>query len=179
MKKLILFFLLIYYPFFIFSKNPEILSIHTNIDKQHLQVSFSMEKDFANQDLLDAINSTNEVSFTYEAELLKKKIMLPDKSLLKMKVRKSVQFDNLTKQYEVKVYYGEEVKEKFVLTSLDEVLEELSGVKDLDLGVIVDLEPGERVYYIRVKITLLKSFFLWIFPRDVDTGWKEQDIKTP
>ncbi len=179
MKKFSLFFIFVLIPFLLFSKGPEISTISAEIKNQHLFIDVIMDKSFANQDVVEALNSTNPITFTYEVELLKKRYVLPSKTMVKIAFKKRVQFDNLTNQYELKVYKEEELIDKMTLTSIDDVIKELSEIKNVDLGAVVDLEPGENAYYLRARITLLKTFFLWIFPKDVDTGWMEKDLKTP
>ena len=179
MKKFVLFLIFVLIPLLLFSKGPEISTISAEIENQHLFVNVIMDKNFANQDIVDALNSTNPITFTYEVELLKKKFVMPSKTMVKIKFKKTVQFDNLTNQYELKVYKEDELIDKVTLTSIDDVIKELSELKNVDLGAVVDLEPGENAYYLRARITLLKSFFLWVFPKDVDTGWMEKDLKTP
>lgn len=161
------------------SKSPEIKEISYSFEKQHIFVSFTLKEDFLNQEIIDAINSTNKIIFKYEIELNKKKTFWFDNTVLKSTIEKSVQFDNLAHQYEIITIVNQEIVDKKSLTSFEEVILELSKIESIDLGFIIDLSPGENIYYIRAKATLFKGFFLLLFPNDVDTGWKEKNIKTP
>ena len=179
MKKFAALFLLLLFSFPIFSKGPKVDEIFCRFDNQHLFVSFILQEGFLSQDVLDAIYSTKPVTFTYEIEVAKKRAVWYGKTTHRAVLRKTVIYDNLTQQYEITVTRDEEQTEKKSLTSLEEVEKELSRVGDTDMGLIVDLTPGENIYYVRARVTFLKSFFLWLFPASVDTGWKEKDLKTP
>jgi hypothetical protein len=163
----------------VFSKGPEIKDISYFFERQRIFVSFALKEGFLSQDIIDTINSTNPITFKYQIELAKKKTLWIDSTILKTVIEKTIQYDNLTHQYEITIIRDEKVIEKKTLTSLDEVILELSKVQSIDLGSTADLSPGENIYYIRAKATLFKSFFLLLFPNDVDTGWKEKNIKTP
>ena len=147
--------------------------------KQHIFVSFTLKEGFLTQEIIDAINSTNKITFKYEIELNKKKTLWFDSTILQSTIEKSVQYDNLTHQYEIIITVNQEIFDKKSLTSLEEVIVELSKIQFIDLGSTIDLSPGENIYYIRAKATLFKGFFLLLFPKDVDTGWKEKNIRTP
>lgn len=163
----------------IFPKGPEIEDIAYFFKEQHIFVSFTLKDGFLDQDIIEAINSTKEITFKYEIELSKKNLLWIDKTILKSVIEKSVQYDNLTHQYEIKIVKDKKVTDKKSLTSIEEVISELSSVNSIDLGSTTDLRPGKNIYYLRVKATLFKEFFLLLFPNDVDTGWKEKNIKTP
>lgn len=179
MKKLFAALIILFASVSVLSKGPEIEDISYSFERQHIFVSFSLKEGFLNQDMVEAINSTKEVTFKYEIELAKKKLLWVDKTILRTVIEKSVQYDNLTRQYEIKIFKDKELSDKKSLTSIDEVISELSTVGSVDLGSTADLSPGENVYYLRAKATLFKAFFLLLFPNDVDTGWKEKNIKTP
>lgn len=161
------------------AKNPEIEDISYFFEKQHIFVTFSLKEGFLNQDILEAIDSTNPVVFKYEIELARKKSFWIDKTVLRTVIEKTVQYDNLTRQYEITISQNGEVCEKKSMTSIEEVTKELSTIAEVNLGSTADLSPGENIYYLRAKATLFKGFFLLLFPNNVDTGWKEKSIKTP
>ncbi|MCX7830205.1 MAG: DUF4390 domain-containing protein [Acidobacteria bacterium] len=163
----------------LFSRSPEVDDISFYFEKQHIFVGFSLKENFLNQDIVDAINSTKEITFRYEIELVRKKFLWLDKTILKSVIEKKIQYDNMTRQFEVKVLLNDELVDKKSLTSLEDVITELSKVGPIDLGQTADLSPGENLYYLRARATLFKEFFLLIFPNDVDTGWKEKTLKTP
>lgn len=161
------------------AKDPKVGKISCSFDNLHLFVAFSLSDGFLTQDVLDAINSTKPTTFTYEVEVAKKRIGWLDKTIVRRVVEKTVTYDNLTRQYDLVTAIDGEEKEKISLTSIEEVGESLKGLADLDMGSVVDLSPGEKAYYIRVRVTLLKNFVLWIIPSDEDTGWMEKELKTP
>ena len=179
MRKAIVAFLLFLFCLPLFSKGPKIEDIYYSFDNQHLYVSVSLQKGFLTQEVLDALDSTKPTTFTYEIEVAKSRLLWYDKTTHRVVVKKTFTYDNLTHQYELSVIKNDEPAEKKSLTSIDEVEKEISRLDDLDAGSIADLMPGENLYYIRVRVTLLKSYFLWLFPADVDTGWKEKALKTP
>ncbi|GEM_PF-1602698 len=179
MKKLFFVVIIFLLSVSAFPKGPEIEDISYFFEKQHIFVSFFLKEGFLNKDIVEAIDSTKPITFRYEIELAKRKTLWIDKTILRTTIKKTVQYDNLTHQYEITIFQDEKVIEKKSLTSIDEVTTELSMVKEVNLGSTTDLSPGENVYYVRVQAILFKGFFLLLFPNDVDTGWKEKNIKTP
>lgn len=161
------------------ARGPKVGKISCNFDNLHLFVSFSLEEGFLSQDVLDSLNSTKPTTFTYEVEVAKKRTGWFDKTVCGRVVEKTVTYDNLTRQYDVVTVIDGEEKERVSLTSIEEVGDLLRGITSIDMGSVVDLSPGEKAYYIRVRITLLKNFVLWIIPSDEDTGWTEKELKTP
>ncbi|HNQ78777.1 MAG TPA: DUF4390 domain-containing protein [Acidobacteriota bacterium] len=171
--------LLLVAAFTVQAKGPKVGKISCGFDNLHLFVTFSLSDGFLSQDVLDAINSTKPTTFTYEVEVAKKRTGWFDKTIGRRVVEKTVTYDNLTRQYDLVTAVDGEEKEKISLISVEEVEESLKGMTALDMGSVVDLSPGERAYYIRVRVTLLKNFVLWIIPSDEDTGWTEKELKTP
>lgn len=179
MKKRLFFFVFYLISILSFAGGPEVERILYYFENNHLFVSFSLRDDFFSEELIDAINSTEKVEIKYYVQILKRRTLYIDKTVCSCEIIKSVQYDNLTNQYElITKINGEKIEEK-VLMSLSDVKMELSKVDYVDMGLITDLSPGENLYYLRVKAVLYKTFFLYIFPKSVDTGWKERNLKTP
>lgn len=161
------------------AKGPRIDRISCGFENLHLISSFYIGEGYLSEDVLEAINSTKPTTFTYEVEVAKKRTGWFDKTVLRKVIEKTVTYDNLTRQYDVATKIDGKETDKESLTSIEEVGEVLGRVENVDMGSVVDLMPGEKVYYIRVRVTLLKGFVLWIIPSDEDTGWKEKELKTP
>lgn len=161
------------------AKGPKVGEISCAFENLHLFASFSMQEGFLTPDVIESLGSTKPTTFTYEVEVAKKRTGWFDKTVLRKVVEKTVTYDNLTRQYDVVTIIDGEEKERASLTSIEEVAGSLGGVERVDMGSVVDMMPGEKAYYIRVRVTLLKNFILWIIPSDEDTGWKEKELKTP
>jgi hypothetical protein len=178
MKRLFFFFLLIF-SVSLYARGPRVGGVTCHFENLHLIASFYLEDGFLSPDVLEAVNSTKATTFTYEVEVAKKRTGWFAKTILKKVIEKTVTYDNLTRQYDLVTRIDDEEREKINLTSIDEVREHLGKIENMDIGSVVDLSPGEKIYYVRVRATLLKGFILWIIPSDVDTGWMEKDLKTP
>jgi hypothetical protein len=178
MKRPIFLFLIIL-SFSLYARGPKVGRITCNFENLRLFASFCLDEGFLSPDVLEAINSTKATAFTYEVEVAKKRAGWFDKTIHRKVIEKTVTYDNLTHQYDVVTKIDDEEKEKTSLTSIDEVKENLGKIENMDIGSVVDLQPGEKTYYVRIRVTLLKGFVFWIIPSDVDTGWTEKDLKTP
>jgi len=173
----ILLLLLLGSPFL--AKGPKVGKISCAFENLHLLASFSLQEGFLSSDIMEAINSTKPTTFTYELEVAKKRIGWFDRTIARKVIEKTVTYDNLTRQYDLSTKIDGEEREKISLTSIEEVADALGRVEGADMGSVVDLLPGEKAYYIRVRVTLLRGFVLWIIPADEDTGWTEKELKTP
>jgi hypothetical protein len=178
MKKLLLLYIA-FFCLFIYAKGPKIGEINYSFEQQHLLVSFDLAEGAVSPEVIEAIDSTKPITFIYEIEVAKKRFAWFDKTTHSKVVEKTVTYDNLTHQYDVVTKIDDTEKEKVSLASIDEVKDKICKIENIDTGSVVDLSPGEKTYYVRVRATLLKGFFLWIIPSDVDTGWMEKDLKTP
>ena len=110
----------------VFAKSPKVGDISCAFENLHLFASFSMQEGFLTPDVLESLESTKPTTFTYEVEVTKKRIGWFDKTVLRKVVEKTVTYDNLTRQYDVITILDGEEKERFSLTSIDEVAAELA-----------------------------------------------------
>jgi hypothetical protein len=161
------------------AKSPALKALSYRFYEGRVLVSLQVGDPLQRDDVKEAIQSTRPITITYLFELRKNRSLWPDKTVVGVVMRRTVTYDNLTRQYAVSTTVDGKEVDSLVLDDWEALAELLGTVTDLTLGHVGDLQPGEKLYLVRAKVHLLSDSFVWIFPKDVETDWKEIELVTP
>ena len=161
-----------------FASGPYVSGFKAGFENQKVVVSFGVGEAFNRDDLKEAINSTRTVTITFTAEVVKHRLTWKNKTVARKVIKRLITFDNLTRQYTIETLVDGEPAGEAVAASYDEMAEKASGVSDVEVTSVADIEPGST-YTVRVRVKLLSGFTLWIIPWDVETPWVSQELNTP
>ena len=139
-----------------------------------LYLSFSISGAFT-EEMNELIHSGKKVIFTHKVEIFKRRTLWFDKTLKKLLITSTVEYDNLTKQYHLKrEVQGNEVVEK--VTDLEsEMRRFMTHFEKLALIHRNEL-PEVKKIIARVKSKLKNDFVFLFIPWDFNTNAEELKI---
>lgn len=152
-----------------------ITRLNAEISAKGLIVSLHIDAPYEESELRDALTSTRPITFIYYFEIYVDRKLRVDRRIFKIEMNRVVQFDNLTRQFNLQIFIGKKRISQIVVDTYDEVKAFLSDVENLNLGDIK--YHGDEPIICKVKVHLLDDFVLWIIPWDVETSWYETNIK--
>jgi hypothetical protein len=123
------------------------------------------------QDLDEAIQSGLATTITYEAELRRPVGIWFDRTIATATVAASVQYDTLTRRYQLSRSVDGRLDDSKVSEDKADVKRFALGFDRLPLFSAADLEPNAE-YYVRVRVRTRPrvTFFFWPWGRDAASG---------
>ena len=183
--KLISFFLLIFLFLtgnsLCFAKEFSIKDIVVRGDINEVRVSSVLTGELGD-DILEPIKSGIPITFTYHVELYKQRSLYPDKKISSRVIKKTVDYDNLKKEYKLTQGIGKNIKDS---TSKD-INEAKKWLTELDNVAIANSHQlkYETTYFLKVKAELKSikfifplNYILFFFSYfDKDTDWHRSPV---
>ena len=166
-------------PLGVLAKDPVVESLSYRYSGGKVLVSFKVAGAFDREDIRETLTSTRPITITYFTQLQKSRAMWKDKVIARKTIKRIIQYDNLTRQFTLKVEGGTADEPERVVDTWEELVTILSSIQDVVLTDVVDLEAAEELYKVRAKVLFLSDSFLWIIPWDLETDWGECWLKTP
>lgn len=162
------------------SEDAEIKNLLLSKKDNNIFISFSVRNAFT-KEILKIIQSGIPVTFSFDIEVKKNRLLFPDKTIFKKEIIHKVKYSNLTKTYFIKKPYISE--EPYLIHSEKMAKKEMTGINDLSLS-LPKLEKGAK-YKVKVRarlreITLpfyLHKIFFFLSVWDFKTSWSSMDIK--
>jgi hypothetical protein len=123
------------------------------------------------RDLEEAIQSGLATTITYEAELRRPVGIWFDRTIASATVAASVQYDTLTRRYQLSRSVDGRLDDSKVSEDKADVKRFALGFDRLPLFSATDLEPNGE-YYVRVRVRTRPrvTFFFWPWGRDAASG---------
>lgn len=121
-------------------------------------------------EILEEIDAGLETTIGYRLQLLRVRHGLPDETILRNRVRCTVRFDALTKQYTLTRRVDGEVQDTSVTPDAQVMRSFLTTLRRLPLVGVADLSPDQE-YYLRAKSDIGLVWRFYLIPWPFDTDW--------
>ena len=164
------------------AEGPHIERIILSDADEQLVVYFRLEDAFLNKEVNQVIQAGIRTDFTFQAELLQVRALLPAQSLAQVELKKSISYDPLSGRYTVKTS-GPGEPEATTTSNLILAQFLMTEVSDLKISPMEKLRKG-ATYRVRLRAVIHKpelppnfKYKLIIAPRDLVTDWYEVEIE--
>jgi len=147
------------------------LQVATVARDGHVYVSCALG-DGLLDDLDKTIQSGLMTTFTYEADLRRPVSVWLDRTIASATVTSAVQFDTLTRRYQLSRSVDGRVEDSRVSDDKAAVRRFVTGFERLPLFATADLEPNVE-YHVRVRVRVRPrvTWFFWPWDRGTATGF--------
>lgn len=162
----------------VWAKAPRVEHLKASFVEGFVVASFELGQAFSNQDLREAIESTQPVTLTFRVEVIKKRSLWKDKALGERILRRRISYDTLTRQYTVETSLDGQPQGAVTVSTYDELEVAAGAVAPTQICRVADMEP-DATYEVRAHVKLLDDYTLWILPWDLETPWAELELSTP
>lgn len=164
-----------------FAEELSIKDIIINGNRSEIRIS-SVLKGNLDRDMLETIKSGIPTTFTYYIELYKKQSLRFDKKISSKTVKKTVEYDNLKKEYSAIQDINKEAKNSLLknINEAERWMRELDNIPIADENVL----STETPYYLKVRAKLKSIkfifplnyilFFFSVF--DKNTDWQKSSL---
>jgi hypothetical protein len=138
-----------------------------------VNVQFHLYRAFR-ADVRDKIQSGGQVSFNYHIRLYRVRVLYPDYVRNRQHIRTTVQYDRLTKEYQLTRSVDGEPDGSLITASEDDMRRWMTNVSTI---AFTEFEPkSHREYYIRVKAVIQSDYAMGIIPWSFDTVWRRKEL---
>jgi hypothetical protein len=178
---LIIFFLILHSPMPALAKEAHLSDIVVTSTRDHLLVYFGVVDCFT-EDMMTAIESGLDTTFTFFIRLYEKRGFWLDRKIADIKVKHSIKYNNLKKNYELRL--SEQNNKTIVLKDFDEAKELMAEVVALKVTPLHTLKKGVD-YRLRMMAELDKIILPFYLHRiffalslwDFETDWYSIDFQ--
>lgn len=129
-------------------------------------------------EILEEIDAGLETTIGYRLQCLRTRHGLPDETILKRRIRCTVRYDALTKQYTLTRRVDGEVQDTRVTPDAQVMRSFLTALHRIPLVGVADLVPDQE-YYLRAKSDIGLVWRFYLIPWTLDTDWVRVPITPP
>jgi len=141
-----------------------------------LYVSFTVDGAFT-PEVREAIDSGLPVTFRHDVEVVRRRTLWFDRTLVRKAVTTTVTYDTLTHQYSLARSINDEVTETKVAINEADMMRWMTRLERIRVAdpAGLEVEPGDTVY-VRAKSLLQRRFILFFIPSSTGTDWEKVGV---
>jgi len=153
--------------------------LHVDATDHDLYVSFSVDGAFT-PEVREAVASGLPVTFRHDVEVVRRRALWFDRTLVRKVVTTTVTCDTLTHQYSLARAINDEVAETKVAVNEADMMKWMTRLDRVRVADPAALEAGpEDVLYVRVKSLVQRRFILFFIPSSTGTDWVKVGLTLP
>jgi hypothetical protein len=158
---------------------PKVKDLACTFKGQDLAVTLGVEGALDAPDIKEAIHSTRPFTLTYTVNIVKRLSAWPDRIRYQTVVKRTVRFDNLTRQYVLETVINGESTDKRRVATWEEMSAYMTTTPEITFAGVAKLDLKSGSYSLRAKVLVQTQFFVVIFPYDVETPWADRPLAPP
>jgi len=153
--------------------------LHVDATDHDLYVSFTVDGAFT-PEVREAIESGLPVTFRHDVEVVRKRTLWFDRTLVRKVVTTTVTCDTLTHQYRLARGINDEVAETQVAVNEADMMRWMTRLERIRVAdpSTLEVEPDDTLY-VRVKSLLQRRFILFFIPSSTGTDWEKVGLSLP
>jgi hypothetical protein len=159
--------------------DPVLEELRVDAGEHDLLVSFHVSGAFT-PEIREAIESGLTVTFRHDIEVVRRRLLWFDRTLVRKTVTTTVTYDTMTHQYSLARGVNDEVAETSVAINEDDMMRWMTRLERIRLTdpSALGIEPDDALY-VRVKSLLQRRFVLLFIPSNTGTGWEKVGVSLP
>ncbi len=151
------------------AETPTLQDLTVVVEGEHYVASCRLNAGLT-PEILEEIDAGLETTIGYRLQCLRIRHGLPDEMILKRRIRCTVRYDALTKQYTLTRRVDGEVQDTRVTHDAQAMRGFLTALHRLPLVRVADLAPDQE-YYLRAKSDIGLVWRFYLIPWTLDTDW--------
>lgn len=153
--------------------------LHVDATDHDLYVSFTVDGAFT-PEVREAIESGLPVTFRHDVEVVRKRTLWFDRTLVRKVVTTTVTCDTLTHQYSLARGINDEITETQVAINEADMMRWMTRLERIRVAdpSTLEVEPDDTLY-VRVKSLLQRRFILFFIPSSTGTDWERVGLSLP
>ncbi len=153
--------------------------LHVDATDHDIYVSFTVDGAFT-PEVREAIESGLPVTFRHDVEVVRRRTLWFDRTLVRKAVTTTVTYDTLTQQYSLARSINDEVAETKVAINEADMMRWMTRLERIRVAdpAALEVEP-EDTLYVRAKSLLQRRFILFFIPSSTGTDWEKVGLSLP
>ncbi len=158
----------------IFADEPDIKNLKIDRSNGKIYGSYKIANAFGSE-IKKRIESGLQVTFKHHFRVVNPNFFWRNEKISIKELKTTVQYDSLTKQYNLRKTLNGGVTDSATTQNYREVKKWMSEIENLALCSVRELEKGLE-YSFRVKTKLLDRTFFFFIPNDLDADWEKTNF---
>jgi hypothetical protein len=153
--------------------------LHVDVTDHDLYVSYTVDGAFT-PEVREAIESGLPVTFRHDVELVRRRALWFDRTLVRKAVTTTVTYNTLTHQYSLARAINDEVTETKVAINETDMMRWMTRLERIRVAdpSALEVEPDD-VLYLRAKSLVQRRFILFFIPSSTGTDWVKIGLSLP